>query len=86
MGGDNEWEEVEVGTASDRREVYHEGIRHLDYNSTYLDYMALGISDRSVVGTNVPADPSVSDSVDTERGGILGTISTLWTSTFSRTT
>ncbi len=53
-------------------------LRHLDYNSTYLDYIAMGSSTQSSVD-------SVQESAESA-GGLMDAISSLWSSTFSRTT
>ena len=76
-------------------ELHRARLRHLQYNSTYLDYVALGASERSITSVSLSATDSVKlmESIDAERGGgnesgsggLFGTLSSLWSSTFSRT-
>lgn len=80
-------------------EAQRERLRRLDYDSTYLDYVALGTSERNVSSVSVSATDTVRlvDSIDevAESGrerdggggqGLLGkTLSSLWSSTFGRT-
>ncbi len=96
-GLEGEWEALDVpplappleGERSVEMEAYRERMRHLNYNSTYLDYMSMGCSEQ--VGVARPSGSSVEPMDSTEEegsdgGGLLGTISSLWSSTFGRTT
>ena len=77
-------------------ESYRERMRRLDYDSTYLDYRALaasGASDRSVqlsATDSVRLVGSIERNEEEQRGGgeggggLFGTLTSLWTSTFSR--
>lgn len=85
VGMEGGWESVEALPPDEppiEAEVYQERMKHLDYNSTYLDYLSLGTS-----GQSRPSPASAEGSVSAEStGGLLDTISSLWSSTFSRTT
>lgn len=74
---------------------YRERMRRLDYDSSYLDYRALGVSGGSERSVQLSATDSVrllgsiEEKGETEEGkergsgrGLLGTLGSLWSSTF----
>ena len=93
--GEGESEHVASFHLSAEMESRRERMRRLDYDSTYLDYRAMaasGASDRSVqlsATDSVRLVGSIEKSEGEQRGGggeggLFGTLSSLWTSTFSR--
>ena len=95
LPGEGESEHVASFHLSAEMESRRERMRRLDYDSTYLDYRAMaasGASDRSVqlsATDSVRLVGSIEKSEGEQRGGeggggLFGTLSTLWTSTFSR--
>ena len=96
-GGGEEMGHTANFHASAELDSYRERMRRLDYDSTYLDYRALGTSGASERSVQLSATDSVRllgsivEKGETEgrgeRGGgrgLLGTLGSLWSSTFSR--